>query len=104
MRASTERNQKSHAQSTHSSTSTQTTSVAPSKTATATVASEPPRIPTAISNVTREKEATETTATVTHQHIPSNTKILNNPETFHTHLAEIDHALNAKDKLAEGKP
>lgn len=41
--------------------------------------------------------------TVTHQHIPTNTKILNNLETFRMHLAEIDHALNAKDVLAEGK-
>ena len=77
--------------------------MAPSETATATVASEPPRIPVAVSTVTREKETAETTATVTHQHISSNTEILNNPETFRAHLAEIDHALNAKDKLAEGK-
>ena len=30
-------------------------------------------------------------------------EILNNPETFRTHLAEIDHTLNAKNKLAESK-
>ena len=77
--------------------------MAPSETAIATVASEPPRIPVAVSTVTREKETVETTATVTHQHIPSNMEILNNPETFRTHLAEIDHTLNAKIKLAESK-
>lgn len=77
--------------------------MAPSETATATVANEPPRIPVAVSIITREKETVETTVTVTHQHIPSNMEILNNPETFRTHLAEIDHALNAKNKLAESK-
>ena len=66
LRASTERNQKSHVQSAHSSTPTQTASVAPSETATAIVASKPPRIPAAVSTVTREKETAETTTTVSH--------------------------------------
>lgn len=77
--------------------------MAPSETATATVASEPPRIPVAVSIITREKETVETTVTVTHQHISSNMEILNNPKTFRTHLAEVDHTLNAKNKLAESK-
>lgn len=104
LRASMERHQKNQIQSVRPSRTATNTTETPTDTVTTTVDGEPPTNPTNFSAVTGDKGCAKFTVTDTHKHIPTNTVISNNPESFHSHPAVIDQYLNANVELAEVNP